>query len=168
MSRCQVCHERDAVVHLTEVVNDTVTTSHLCSRCAAERGIALEPGGAIIPVGGLLAEVVPAVRPDAAGSSRCPACDATLAEIRASGRVGCPTCWVAFERQLTELVRRYHGATQHVGLSPIEGDPQERRRSAELQRLRAELRRAVDAEEFEQAAGLRDQLRALEEEAYEL
>jgi hypothetical protein len=36
---CDQCREREAVIHLTQIVNDQVTTLHLCERCAAEKGV---------------------------------------------------------------------------------------------------------------------------------
>ena len=34
--QCDQCKEREAVVHLTQIVEEQVTTQHLCERCAAE------------------------------------------------------------------------------------------------------------------------------------
>lgn len=165
---CQGCHERDAVVHLTEVVADQVTTVHLCGRCAAERGIASDAAANATPLGGFLAGLSPtAGLGEGASGSVCPECGATLADIQASGRMGCPTCWVVFERPLRHLVRRLHGATQHSGdddgaSGGTADDPAELDRRRALNRLQRELRSAIAAEEFEQAAVLRDQLKALE------
>ena len=39
MNSCEQCHEREAVIHLTQIVNEQVTTLHLCERCAAEKGV---------------------------------------------------------------------------------------------------------------------------------
>ena len=42
---CEQCREREAVIHLTQIVNEQVTTLHLCERCAAEKGVE-SPGAA--------------------------------------------------------------------------------------------------------------------------
>jgi len=60
MTSCQACHEREAVVHLTQVVDDQVTTVHLCGKCAAERGIATEAESGATPLGSFLAALGPA------------------------------------------------------------------------------------------------------------
>lgn len=167
---CQSCHEREAVVHLTEVSGDKVTTVHLCGRCAAERGIATDAAVTGNPLGSFIAAMAPTagLPPSPNGESdRCPDCGATLGDIRASGRLGCATCWVTFERPLRKLVKRLHGASLHRGKSysdparsetPIERDRYERIR------LRQELAEAVEHEEFEIAAELRDRLQELEQE----
>ena len=36
---CDSCKERDAVVHLTQIVDNAVTKLDLCEKCAAARGI---------------------------------------------------------------------------------------------------------------------------------
>ena len=171
MSTCQSCHERDAVVHLTQVVGEDVSTMHLCSKCAAERGIETEAAVVQTPLGAFLAAMGkggPGMAAAAATGESCPQCGATLEDFRASGRLGCSQCWIAFERPLRDLIRRAHGATRHTGepydamdavtLSPAE--QQER----EKMELREQLRLAVSAEQFEQAAELRDRLRVLESE----
>jgi protein arginine kinase activator len=169
MSQCQSCHEREAVVRLTQIVGDDVTTVHLCSQCAAERGIETDAGVAQTPLGAFLAAMGKGGSPVAAASAAgdaCADCGATLHDFRTSGRVGCAQCWVTFEQPLRDLLRRLHGATRHTGesyravdtsqLSPTE--VRQRDRAA----LREELRAAIEGEQFERAAELRDQLRVLD------
>jgi protein arginine kinase activator len=167
MSACESCHEREAVVHLTQIVGDQVTTVHLCGKCAAERGIQTEAAVTQTPLGAFLAAMGKggAVAAMPATSEACPECGATLQDFRASGRVGCSGCWTTFERPLRDLLRRLHGATRHSGeqyLDAGDGTP-ETERVRERARLREQLRQAIQTEAFELAAQLRDQLRALEE-----
>ncbi len=168
MTTCQACQEREAVVHLTQVVGEQVTTIHLCGKCAAERGIATEGEAAATPLGSFLAALGPAPAATESAAEQCPECGATLADIRASGRLGCASCWSAFAGPLRDLVRRLHGASLHVGeqyRDPAEGPGSPERRVAhERIRLREALREAVETEAFEEAAQLRDQLRDLEDE----
>lgn len=168
MTSCHDCHQREAVVHLTEVVGASVNTVHLCGQCASARGIAAD--GTAGPLGAFLTTISPtAGMPEAPHGETlaCPECDATLASIRASGRVGCPTCWVAFGRPLRDLARRLHGATRHVGDRyedpAAHPDAPGRRRQRALDALRRALAAAIEHEEFEEAAVLRDRLKALED-----
>jgi protein arginine kinase activator len=166
VSTCQVCHEGEAVVRLTQVVGDDVTTLHLCSKCAAERGIETDAAVTQTPLGAFLAAMGKggaSIATAVAAGDACPACGATLQDFRTSGRVGCADCWNAFERPLRDLLRRLHGATRHTGApyqaarSAVLSPAEERSRSRE--ELRAQLRLAVETEQFERAAELRDQLR---------
>lgn len=174
MTTCESCHEREAVVHLTQLVDAKVTTVHLCSRCAAEQGVALDAAPVATPLGSFLAALGPLVpEPDPTATGRlasvCPACGATLADIRASGRLGCAACWTTFDRPLRELIRRLHGSTRHLGewyQDPASPDAagSDHRVAHERIRLREALKEAIAAEAFEAAAALRDALRDLEEE----
>jgi protein arginine kinase activator len=160
---CTQCNEREAVVRLTQVQGDQVVTLRLCERCAAERGVDTGIGLGATPLGGFLAAlgaVVPAPEGESAEEPRsCPNCAATLDDFRASGRVGCARCWDTFASSLTPLVRRLHGSTHHTGgmyeaSGPV-GSPE-----AEARRLLTErLQLAIDTENFELAAELRDRLK---------
>jgi protein arginine kinase activator len=168
MNPCQACHERDAVVRLTQIVGDEVTTVHLCSKCAAERGVETEPETPS-PLGSFLAAMDKGGAPLAAAAAtggHCPTCNATLEDFRASGRLGCPECWVAFARPMREMLRRLHGATRHTGdryaATSAESMTPEEQREQTRSELREQLRLAIEGELFEQAAQLRDQLRAVE------
>ncbi len=159
---CSHCHARDAVVHLTTIVESEVTQVHLCEKCAAAKGVETTVAMPKHPLGDFLHAVQQQAAPSAGDQSRCAYCEMTLREFRASGRLGCAHCYTAFEGSLRELVRRVHGAARHLGRDyeapalAVETVP------SALESLRARLQQAVVAEEFEQAAALRDQIRALE------
>lgn len=168
MSACQVCHEREASVHLTQVRDDQVVTLHLCSRCAADHGVTPELSGQVTPLGSFLSALGPSggEPADTEPLPGCPGCGATLGDIRASGRLGCGECWSVFAQPLRDLVRRLHGSTQHTGAwytDPAGGTATVARHAHERTRLREALREAVAREAFEAAAAIRDQLRALDE-----
>lgn len=160
--RCDHCHEREAVVHLTQVTGAETTQVHLCEKCAAEKGI--EPATALVksPLGGLFAQLAAPGGLESSGIElRCPRCGSGLADFRDAGRLGCAECWATFAGPLTDLVRRLHGATRHTGehYAPP-GAPAPAERSPVTERLREELREAVATEDFERAARLRDEIKA--------
>lgn len=165
--QCDQCHERDAVIHLTQIVNDQVSTVHLCERCAAEKGVETPAALTKTPLGTFLAAMGKGEAAEAkalvlADRDRCSRCGATLQDFRESGRLGCAECYRTFEAPLRELLRRLHGATHHVGeryAAPGAAPQEPDRREAAL---REQLRRAVETENFELAADLRDQLRVFE------
>ena len=173
MTDCDQCHAREAVIHLTQIVNEQVTTLHLCERCAAEKGVESPSPVVKTPLGTFLAAMgkgLPAgVGAPAAPHGVCPRCGGTLQDFRETGRLGCPECYRAFEAPLRDLLRRLHGSTHHVGeryLAP--GQPvTDIAPAAPLEAeatiaLREQLRLAVETENFELAAELRDRLRSPE------
>lgn len=158
---CDQCRERDAVVHLTQIVNAEVTQLHLCEKCAAAKGIETTVAMPKHPLGDFLHAVQQQSAPALGDQARCAYCQTTLRDFRASGRLGCAQCYTAFEGALRELLRRVHGAASHRG-SSYEPPTATGVHRPEMETLRARLQQAVAAEEFEAAAQLRDQIRALE------
>ena len=165
--KCSNCGEREGVVSLTQIVEGDVRTVSLCAKCAEEKGIETGVGVTETPLGGFLAALQESADPDApltaALEARCGGCGATLRDFRETGRVGCAECYHSFDAPLRELLRRLHGSTHHTGKRytgvealPILAPP------ATLRELRDQLRRAIEAEQFELAAELRDRLRESE------
>jgi protein arginine kinase activator len=166
--QCQRCGERPAVIHLTTIVDNMHTEQHLCEACAVAQGIQTEATLAKFPIGNFLATLgsgAAAAPPAADAEQRCPGCGATLQDFRDSGRLGCSACYDAFGAPLRMLLRRIHGSSRHVGepyASPVgmdvgtaDGTP-----ATEVAALREQLQRAVEAENFELAARLRDEIRS--------
>lgn len=94
----------------------------------------------------------------------CIQCGLSLAEFNKTGRFGCSECYVAFADALPELLRRIHGRTYHVGKVPVTNPAQLSARK-ELLLLRRQLKRAVEHEDFEKAAHLRDRINTIEQAA---
>lgn len=160
---CDQCREREAVIHLTQIVNDQVTTLHLCERCAAEKGVESPASVAKTPLGTFLAAMgKEAEAPAPRSPDTCARCGGTLQDFRESGRLGCPECWRAFEAPLRDLLRRLHGSTHHMGERYGDRHGPASKPRADLVDLRERLRAAVESENFELAAELRDRLRVLE------
>ena len=163
---CEQCREREAVIHLTQIVNEQVTTLHLCERCAAEKGVESPGAAPKTPLGTFLAAMgqeLPEQTPAPKSGDACVRCGGSLQDFRESGRLGCSECYRSFEIPLRDLLRRLHGSTHHMGERYSEGvgsaAPRERPQAAEL---REQLRLAVETENFELAAELRDRLRVME------
>jgi protein arginine kinase activator len=161
---CDNCRERDAVINLTQVEHDSKVTLHLCEQCAQQKGVETGVGLSKSPLAHLIGSMTKgtSVLPTPADGLRCSSCGSTLKDFRESGRLGCADCYVSFDAHLRDLLRRLHGSSQHVGERYTvpggeDGDPR-----AQLLDLKDQLRRAVDAENFELAADLRDRIRVLE------
>lgn len=158
---CEHCKERDAVVNLTKIKDNTVTHQHLCERCAAEQGVETSVAPKATTA---LTDFLQAVNQQAASvpgdQAACHFCGATARDFRQSGRVGCARCYGAFERSLRELLRRLHGGARHTGRRYVAPAAEVVEQAGELDRLRDRLQRAIESEQFELAAELRDRLRA--------
>ncbi len=170
---CERCGLRPATVHKVRIEGGVKSELHLCEPCAREVGEwpAAELPVASSPFGAAFEELMksffdlpfmeapPAEQP-ARARARCPNCGLSWADFKRLGQLGCSQCYETFQRELAPVLKRLHGATEHNGKRPGERGASARRR--ELSRLREELQRAIEGEQYERAAQLRDQIRALE------
>ncbi|HEX9885478.1 MAG TPA: UvrB/UvrC motif-containing protein [Longimicrobiales bacterium] len=159
---CDQCGSGDAVIHLTQIVNNEMTNCHLCEQCAAAKGLETGETSASFPLTDFLAQMGGEHEPATSQDEACPFCGLTFSDFRETGRLGCPHCYATFETHLRSLLRRIHGGTHHVGKVYLSPDPTATERESRLLGLRRKLERAVASEDFERAAHLRDQIRALE------
>jgi len=168
---CQSCNQREAKIHFTELKDGKKTEMHLCEHCAQEKNMVLAfPSllSTLVKGGGAGAgesDAVPAT---------CPNCGLAYSEFKAKGRLGCPKCYDAFAPVLVPLLEKVHSHAKHKGRRPLhQPEPPAEEPSAASEavveeiepraQLRLELEAAVEAEDYERAAELRDRIRELEE-----
>ncbi|HVP11327.1 MAG TPA: UvrB/UvrC motif-containing protein [Phycisphaerae bacterium] len=160
---CQACKKRPATVHLTDITPEgEMQERHLCEECAQEEGLTPKPP-TNVPLNAMLAGMImdkAAIQQLA--ELKCPHCGLTFVEFRNAGLLGCPGDYDAFEKALVPLIERAHeNASHHIGKVP-QRLAVPRSAESDLIRLRRELTKAVDDEQYEQAAKLRDRIKALE------
>ena len=158
--KCQSC-ENPATVHLTDIVNGKKKVLHLCKPCAEKQQL-LSQKELNFPaiVQALIGQHVGALSDELARLT-CPVCGIKYMEFRHEGRLGCPHDYEAFRVGLEPLLQRIHRSGRHKGKSPRKLH-QRPVRQAELLALRGRLRAAVEAENYEEAAHLRDLIRQKE------
>ena len=159
---CDNCKERDAVVQVMQIVDKGPVKRNLCEKCAAELGFETTVNAPKHPLVAFLEPAQKQLPSMASDAGRCPFCAATLRDFKTTGRLGCARCYSAFEASMRDLLRRVHGSNKHVGKQyrPPQAQPAEP--GSLLVDLRERLRRAVENEQFELAAELRDRIRVLE------
>lgn len=158
--KCQYC-ENLATVHLTDIVNGVKKESHLCQECAEKQQIIKHQE---LNLSAILQTVIGQhIGPmtDELARLTCPACGIKYMEFKAGGRLGCPHDYQVFQEALEPLLQRIHRAKRHVGKVPPRAVANAQRQ-VELMDLRQSLRRAVEAEAYEEAARLRDLIRQKE------
>ena len=159
---CDVCKEGDAVVQLTQIEGTGVRLLHLCERCAAERGVETSSSTAKPQITDFLQSVHQAMQATQGDAARCAFCSATFRDFRSTGRLGCAHCYDAFEKSMRDLLRRVHGSSQHVGRRYEPPATAELPDGGTANELRDRLKRAIEAEQFELVADIRDRLRGME------
>jgi protein arginine kinase activator len=158
MGKCQKC-PKTATLHITEVANYEVEEElHLCEDCAHKYLYGSQQG---LTGKGASAEDEGDER-EGASQQTCSACGLKFVEFRNSGRLGCPQDYETFRSDLLPLLENIHGETRHKGKVPRRL-PESKQMQSELGQLRRQLSQAVSREAYEEAAGLRDRIRQLEE-----
>ncbi len=169
---CQQCKKNPATVHFKSVVNGQVTEWALCGACAQEKGLALLPEGGFplspAPFKSLSELIAQLVDEGGAGGqahapARCDRCGLTDHQFHVQGRFGCARCFEVFGPAVEPLLKHIHGHARHAGKTPPQGPAPaaETAPPAEASRLAKELKKAIEEEDFERAAQIRDRLRRL-------
>lgn len=172
---CEKCKKRTATVFYNENINGKTRSYSLCGECAAQlrengelQDITSMIGNFADPFSNLHHNLfggffgIPAQIPSQVNKT-CPECGTSFREIAKSGKVGCPACYTTFSDELADLIQSVHGTTTHNGNVPARHRVK-MERTEKLKELKKELKVAIDHEEYERAASLRDEIRKLENE----
>lgn len=164
--KCDQC-ERPATYHAVEIVKGQKIEKHLCDQCAEQENMGIKSAHA--PINELLTNYVKAhstaesSEPAPSLDLACPECALKFTEFRDKSLLGCAGCYVAFEAPLTGLLQRAHEAgNHHIGKVPRRSGGAGEHRQLMITRIRKRLNDAVEAEDYELAAQLRDDLAGLE------
>jgi protein arginine kinase activator len=161
--QCSICKEKPATVHLTQIVGEKMQKLDLCEDCAKAKGVNDPAGFALaadLVLSGLGAQEI---EQSAGGVElRCPRCGFTQADFKKSGRLGCPECYKTFSEGLNGLLKTMHKGTRHVGKAP-EAQRSSSENADRLKALQKRLDKAIESENFEEAAQVRDEIRQVTE-----
>jgi protein arginine kinase activator len=158
---CCACKEKPATVHLTQIVGDKMQKLDLCEECAKAKGVN-DPTSFSLADADVLFGLGASQEIDQTSGleMKCPRCGFTQADFKKSGRLGCPDCYRTFAGGLEGLLKTMHKGTRHTGKVP-EALRESREQSDRLKTLQKKLAKAIDDENFEQAACLRDEIKGL-------
>jgi len=162
---CDVCGKNPATVHLTEIIDEQMNELHLCESCARHKSAAMEQQfGLSDLLAGMADFEKPSSKEEELVTTKCPSCGLTYADFKKIGRLGCGECYNVFRKYLAPLLKRIHGSNQHIGKNPVKPKVAVKlsKKKTDLSELKNQLQKAIAAEAFEEAARLRDQIKAIE------
>jgi protein arginine kinase activator len=183
--QCDICGKKKATVHLTEIVDEQMSEMHLCEECARNKSAQMEQQ---FGLGDLLAGLSDAGKTTSAKHEEkpallCASCGLNYEDFRKFGRLGCGECYTSFKEHLAGLLRKIHGSSRHLGKAPTSLMQKEGTGTAvgkahvshppavtqlaqeSISALKKQLHAAIEAEDFEKAAMLRDKIRTIESKA---
>ncbi|TFG85131.1 MAG: hypothetical protein E4H20_01185 [Spirochaetales bacterium] len=153
--KCDECGGEDSVFFIRQ--EGQPDERKLCRICAGRFGLVDTEGG----LGARLESFLDGLNDDPAVDKRaCPSCGMTISTLKSEGRLGCVHCVSAFRRDLALLWRRAGRTPGYVGKVPAGLAGTESPES-----LADDLQAAIQAEDFERAAALRDRLKRFGKEA---
>ncbi len=179
---CEKCNKNPATIMYKENINGQMKSLALCSKCAAEFGELQNFGKSAFNTGDTIGDVfdnmnslfgslfgVPSQyqRKQVTDEKRCTLCGARFSDLVNEGKAGCPECYKVFESELAPTISKIHGGSVHTGTSP-ERFKEGRERKEKIAELEGKLKKAIETEEYEEAAKLRDMLRELKNESTEV
>jgi protein arginine kinase activator len=162
---CQICKKNQATVHLTEIIKGKKREIHLCEDCAGKKGVAFKSGFSIQDLLSGIINNQAAQEIAKMSQIKCPICGLSYLDFRQHGRLGCATDYTVFKEGLIPLLEKIHGSTEHLGKIPATSG-ELREVSRELLEMRQSLKQAIEREDYEQAAQLRDKIKVIEESGH--
>ncbi|MHB1314816.1 MAG: UvrB/UvrC motif-containing protein [Christensenellales bacterium] len=159
---CQKCNKNEATIHRVTVINGDKSEMHLCEECAREEG-----GIPSLAIQNILKGFLEKSQP-LEQQLRCPHCSMTLDKFKSDGFLGCAQCYLVFEKYLEPVLHSIHGTAVHDGKKPKENAVKAKLvkpeiKPSKIELLKSELKKSVQEENYERAAQIRDEIRALQE-----
>jgi protein arginine kinase activator len=167
---CSDCQQREARVQITQIINNEKTVLSLCKECAAARGFHSPLENMPFPLADVLSGLsnvgTAGQKIEVPSDLQCDQCGLTIQQFTDQGRFGCGNCYRTFRSFLEPMMRKIHGASIHHGRTPsvtVATNPVDTAKLdiSEAERLETELKKAIESEDFERAAELRDKLKGI-------
>ena len=172
---CDICHKREAKIYYTEIINGEKKDQHLCEECAAEHTSfqVKMPVKGEFTLGNLLSSILQGYynneeqkqEENANPNPVCPRCGMSYEEFLKTGLLGCADCYKSFGSAILGSLKNIQGSELHTGKRPkgyvkVKEVSKPIKELSEIDKLTIRLQQAVEREEFEEAARLRDEIRA--------
>ena len=148
---CEKCGKRTATVKYTQIINGRKSSINICSACASQESI-FDNFGSLLSFR----------EREEAGISQCPCCNMTLSEFLRSGRMGCGECYTTFRTHADAMLKKIHGTSKHITEDTTAKKEEIKAEKTEIEILRERMANAIEQENFEEAASLRDIIREKE------
>ena len=155
---CSECKSNNATMFYTQTINGETTELALCPECAAKHG--LFSGSSLFSD---LFTIPAFIKSPKTEQNRkiCSLCGKDEKSFIKDGKVSCPVCYETFEEELSAPIKRIHGNVSHIGRAPSKLKKQNDKKRM-LTDLKTQLETAIKNEEYENAAIIRDKIRAME------
>ena len=153
---CELCEKSEATVYLKQFINGIEKELFVCEKCAGKHEFEIpSPMGMsdfLFGVG--VNKVMPSESPK--DEKSCSNCHMRKSDFNKSSRMGCEHCYEVFEDELRPMLAVMHKSYKHKGKVPANAKV-----ALSLERLEMDLESAIETQNFEKAAEIRDSITAL-------
>ncbi len=101
------------------------------------------------------------VQPVMKDNRKCPVCGHTWSDFNRSRKFGCGECYKTFSDNTQQVLRQAHQSSQHIGKIPSKSGA-EVKAKRRLEELKRQLKEAVSKENYESAAKIHAEIKAIE------
>jgi len=157
---CQLCKQREATVHFTQIVNQQKTEMYVCEQCAGKSS-KLKFDLNMLLSGFMGSGNLSGIANAPVQGVKCKGCGMSIEEFNKTGKLGCSKCYEVFGDSIQAMLKQIHGNVKHHGKIPA-GVSDSIKQAKELETLKDKLQRCIQAEDYEQAAVIRDKIKAIE------
>ncbi len=159
--KCDICHEKEAIVFIRQVSGSAVHELHLCPECARNRGFSADESKIEMSLGNLLSGLVDSSLNQNTKNRACTVCGHLLKDIIDKKIAGCPECYVHFNKEIINRLRSDGIEGEYTGSLPKQLAYFKSSLTDRIL-LQSKLEKAISEEDYEKAAVYRDRLRVLE------
>lgn len=157
---CKNC-KKEKTIFFTQIIDGKIKKFDLCADCPYAQAVN-DPAGFGLAEQLTAAGVQLDEQKTGAAAVTCPNCGFSMADFKKTGRLGCSECYAVFRKPIEGIIKPMHRGIQHVGRVP-ERLREELNLTGRIESLNDDLQKAVETEDYERAAELRDQLKECED-----
>ena len=180
---CQNCGKNEVTFRYTQVINGVKKELNLCDNCARELGLKDMNFSMPISFSSFLSDFFndysDSLLPSFMGTQvkECNNCGTTFDEFLNTGEFGCSDCYDIFEDRISPILKNLQGANRHTGRGYREitsgdnnkeesnvgkGKAKSEKEESKIEKLQKDLQKAIKDERYEDAAKIRDEIKAME------
>ncbi|UTC75790.1 UvrB/UvrC motif-containing protein [Treponema sp. OMZ 792] len=158
---CDMCKLNEAAVSVEQVADGVTKNIYLCPACSQRLGFGMFSETIDISITKLLGSN-DIDNDDCKKSGQCPICGLSFRDIESKQIIGCTECFSFFKTEIMEILGKKKKNLKYSGFTSDDQVPETFFETHSSQELREELKKAVEIEDYERAAALRDEIKALE------
>ena len=158
---CDMCKLNEAKVSVEQVADGVTKNIYLCPACSQRLGFGMFSETIDISITKILGDNG-SDNDDGRKSEQCPVCGLSFREIESKKMIGCPECSSFFKAEIMEILGKKKKNLKYSGFITDEQSSETFFETHSSEELHEELKKAVETEDYERAAALRDEIKALE------